>query len=60
MLQKLHVGSFKWVENTSHFGKDFIENFNKDSDEVYFLEVDDHYPEKLRDLHNGLSFLSEK
>ena len=26
MLQKLHVGSFKWVENISQFNKDFVKN----------------------------------
>ena len=34
-----------WVENASHYSKDAIENANEDSDEGYFLEVDDHYPE---------------
>ena len=32
--------SFKCVENTSQFSKDFIENYNKDSDKEYFLIVD--------------------
>ena len=40
MSQKLPVGNFKQVENTSQFGKDFIENYNEDCDEQYFLEVD--------------------
>ena len=40
--------------------KDFIENCNEDSDEGYFLEIDVQYPEKLRDLHNDLPFLSER
>ena len=34
-------------------------NYNKESDEGYFLEVDVHYPEKLHELHNDLSFLLE-
>ena len=29
----------KWVENATQFNKNFIENFNDDSDEEYFLEV---------------------
>ena len=41
------VGGFKWVENTSQFSKDFIENFNGDSDDGYFLEVDVQYPKRL-------------
>ena len=34
-------------------------NYNKESDEGYFLEVDVHYPEKLHELHNDLPFLLE-
>ena len=45
MSQKLSVGGVKWVENTSQFSKDFIENYNEDSEEEYFLEVDGQYPE---------------
>ena len=37
MSQKLPVGCFKWVENTSHFSKDFIENYYENSYEGYFL-----------------------
>ena len=29
----------KWVENKSQFNKDFIENYNEDSDKGYFLNV---------------------
>ena len=31
---------FKWVEHTSQFNEDFIENWNEDNDEGYFLEAD--------------------
>ena len=44
---KLHVNDFKWVESTSQFNKDFIENHNNDSDEKYFLEIDVKYSEKI-------------
>ena len=37
MLQKLPVDCFKWVEETSQFSKDYIENYNENSDERYFL-----------------------
>ena len=47
MLHKLPVGSFKWVDNTSQFSKDFVGNCNKDTDEGYFHEVDLQYPQKL-------------
>ena len=45
--QRFPVDGFKWVENTSQSIEDFIENYNKDSDEEYFLEVDAQYPGKL-------------
>ena len=40
--------------------KDFIKNYNEESDQEYFLEVDIQYPEKLHELHNDLLFLSER
>ena len=46
MPQKLSVGGFKWIEHTSQFSKDFIENYTEDSDEGYFFEVDVQYTEK--------------
>ena len=60
MSQKLPVGRFQWVENTSHFSKDFIESYNGDSNEGDFLEIDVQYPEKLLDLYNDLPFLPER
>ena len=52
--QKSPVNDFKWVEDTSQFTKDFMENYNEDKDESYFLEVDVQYHEKLHNLHNDL------
>ena len=60
MLQKLPVGSFKWVKYTSQFNKDFIENYNEDSDEGYFLEVDVEISEQLLDFQNDLCFLTKR
>ena len=40
--------------------KDFIENYNEDSDERYFLEADVQFPEKLHGLHNDSAFLPER
>ena len=40
MSQKLSVNKFEWIEDISQFNEDFIKNYNKESDEVYFLEVD--------------------
>ena len=44
MSQKLPMSGFKWVENTFQFSKDFIQNYNEDSDKGYFLEVNIQYP----------------
>ena len=60
MSQKLSVNKFEWIEETSHFNEDFIKNYNEESDEGYFLEVDVQYPEKLHELHNDLPFLPER
>ena len=38
----------------------FIKNYNEESDEGYFLEVDVQCLEKLHELHNDLSFLPER
>ena len=43
--QKFPVNNFKWIEETSKFNDDFIINYNGESDEGYFLEVDIQYPE---------------
>ena len=60
MLQKLLVNDFKWIKDTSQFNEDFIKNYNEESDEGYFLEVDVQYLEKLHELHNDLPFLPER
>ena len=60
MSWKLLLGNFKWVGKTYQFNKDFIENYNEDSDEGYFLEVDVQYPKNLHDLYNDLPFLPER
>ena len=50
MSHILLLGTFKWVEETSQFSKDFIENYNEDKDIGYFLEVDLQYTEELHEL----------
>ena len=60
MLQKLPVNKFEWIEDTSQFNENFIKNYNKESDERYFLEVDVQHPEKLHNLHSDLPFLPER
>ena len=39
MSLKLPVDGFKWVGNTPQFDKDFIENYNEDSDKDFFLKL---------------------
>ena len=59
MSQKLPVNSFKWIKGTSQLNEDFIKNYNEESDEGYFLEVDAQYFEKLHELYNYSTFLPE-
>ena len=60
MSQKLPVNKFEWIEDIYQFNEDFIKNYNEDSDEGYFLEVDVQYPEKLLELHDDLPFFPER
>ena len=60
MSHKVPENNFEWIEDTFQFTKDFIKNYNEESDEGYFLEVNVQYPEKLHELHNDLPFLSER
>ena len=39
MLRKLPVINFEWIKHTSQFNEDFIENYDEESDEGYFLDV---------------------
>ena len=59
MSQKLPINNFEWIKETSQFNEDFIKNYNKESDEVYFLEGEVQYVEKLHELHHDLLFLPE-
>ena len=40
MWQKLPVNKFEWIKDTSQFNEGFIKNYNEESDEGYFPEVD--------------------
>ena len=58
--QKLSVNNVEWIKDTSQFNEDFIRNYNKESDEGYFLEVDVQYLEKIHERHNDSPFVPEK
>ena len=60
MSQKLVVNNFEWIKDTSQFNENFIKNYNEESDERYFLEVDCQYLKKLHELHNDLPFFTRK
>ena len=57
MSQKLPVNNFDWMKDIYQFNEDFIKNYNKETDDEYFFEVDVQYPDKLQELHNDLPFL---
>ena len=48
------------MEDTFLFNKDFIKEYNKESDKGYLLEVDVQCIEKLHELHNNLQFLPKR
>ena len=56
----MSADGFKWDENTSEFSKDFIRNYNEDSDEGYFLECDVQHLEKLHNIRNDLPLLPKQ
>ena len=60
MLQQVPVSNFEWIKDTSQFNENLIKNYNEESDEGYFLEVDVDYLEKLHKLHIDLPFLPER
>ena len=60
MSRKLLVNGFEWVEELSQFNEDFTTNYDENSNEGYFLEVDVKYPKKLFNLHSDLPFLPKK
>ena len=45
--QILPVNKFEWIEDTSQFNEDFIKNYNEESDEGHFPEVDVQYPKEV-------------
>ena len=58
--QKFPENNFEWIEDTFQFYEDFIKNYNKESNEWYFPQVDVQHLEKLHQLQNDLPFLPER
>ena len=58
--QKLPVNGFEWVEELSQFNEDFTKDYDENSDDGYFLEVDVEYPKNLFSFHNDSPFLPER
>ena len=46
--------------DTSQFNEDFIKNYNEESDEGYFPQVNVQYLKRIHELHNDLPFLLER
>ena len=60
MSQKLPLNGFKWLEDMSEINEEFINNYDKNNDKGYILEVDDKHPRKLHDIHSDLPFLPKR
>ena len=60
MSQKLAINGFEWVKNSSNFNKDFIKEYDENSNTGYFFEVDVEYSKTLFNSHKDLSFLPER
>ena len=56
MSQKRPANNFQWIDDTSQFNKNFIKNYQEESDEGYF-QHDVQYLAKLHELHDNLPFL---
>ena len=60
MPQKLTFGNFELVAETCEFNKNSIKSYNDESDKGYVLKVHIQYSENLQNLHNNLTFLTER
>ena len=60
MSQKLPERGFRWKKNTSKFTKEFIKNYDEDSNKGYILGVDVKYPKNLHGFREDLPFLAKR
>ena len=58
-IGKLPINGFEWVEELSKFDKRFINNYHKNSNKGYILEVHVEYPKNLFNLYKDLPFLAK-
>ena len=56
MSQKILGNNFQLIKDTSQFNKDFMKDYNEESEEEYFLEVNVQYMEKLYELYMTYHF----
>ena len=56
MSQKILGNDFQLIKDTSQFNKDFMKDYNEESEEEYFLEVNVQYMEKLYELYMTYHF----
>ena len=56
----MSVNDFTYEKNLSKFDKDFIKNYDEDSDKGYIFEVDAEYPKTLCSLHSDHTLLAER
>ena len=47
-------------KSVSKFDEKFVKSYDEDSNKGYILEVDLEYTNDLRNVHNDLTFLSER
>ena len=60
MSEPLPVDCFEWIKDSSRIDKDFIKNYDENSDKGYILEGDVEYPKNLHYFHSDLLFLPER
>ena len=59
-VSKITCKGFNWENDLSKFNEDFIKNYNENSDDGYFLEVDIEHPKTLWGSHKDLPFFLER
>ena len=60
MSQKFPVDGFEWVDDISEIDKNFVKNYDEDSNVGYVIKADIKYPKELHNEHSHLPFLRER